>query len=63
MAKDLRAGLITPDVMPMGWISIYRVDTLTEKDIVPETEERIDEAIRRQGNERISKINRRDDLK
>jgi hypothetical protein len=64
MAKDLRDGLITPDQYAEGVDQYLPVDTLTEKDIIPETEEKIDEAIRRQGNEsKISKINRRDDLK
>jgi hypothetical protein len=64
MAKDLRDGFITPDQYAEGVDQYLPVDTLTEKDIIPETEEKIDEAIRRQGNEsKISKINRRDGLK
>ncbi len=63
-AKDLRAGLIDQSQYADLVDENLPVGPLTKQDIIPETLERISEAISRQGNDKkISKINRRDDLK
>lgn len=63
-AKDLRAGLIDQSQYADLVDENLPVGPLTKQDIIPETLERISEAITRQGNDKkISKINQRDQLK